>query len=212
MVDSEPGYYRCANWNSTTWDKKGVRVYFFRFRLQRTRKRNNVPADTCRRGKALSVHFCGFGGCLCQLDKRTGRQRPTLQSVTPAGSTIDFFADGTAPIIPVRGGRLVGPQILEDLYIAKTYSVECARGDSGKTGGGRRRKKAGDKLAKRPGPVSKLRGDVFADKRRYRPARAPEPETPAGELAKSMEKTPSRSGTETRLKDIFAPARKQTRV
>jgi hypothetical protein len=153
-------------------------------------------------GKGVRGTFVSRGEVMLSLISKPGGSEPTLQFVTLAGTTIDFFAEGSSAALQVRYGR-VRDEIRT--VAADAYYIECAKGSSltafedeksladaakpakpltelfAKPPAGAE-PGAPDKPAPKPGEEARL-GDLFRDK--SKPAPSDSLRKPDAEIAKA---------------------------
>jgi hypothetical protein len=199
-VDSEARHYRCANWNPATWDKKGVRRLLFPIPFGGNDETKQRAGRYMQKGRSLVGKFVASENVFISLISEPGGREPTLQFVTAAGKTIDFFADGSTAPVPVRNGRLADAETLEGLYVSTFHAIECAKSDSGSALEEPEKKEPAGKSLKSSKAEPSL-ADVFSA-RKTAPAGGGTEALP-GELARSIGKSSLRSATETKLEDIF---------
>lgn len=213
-LSSELWFRQCSSWTSPSWDKAGVRRSFFPVTLS-----GEIQGTYRRAGKNVPGVFVPSGDGVVALISEPGSAEPTPQFVTPAGKTIDFYAEGSDRPELVRNGRLADGR---RTATSATDPIECLKGASanleparGEISMGELTRRAtssepapkltnvfagrdavtGDKARPRPPDESKLE-DVFRDKS---PAAA---DTPASPPTASAGAAPA-----PRLSDVFgAPA------
>lgn len=214
-LSSEPWFRQCSSWTSPSWDKAGARRSFFPVTLS-----GEIQGTYRRAGKSVPGVFVPSGDGVVALISELGSAEPTSQFVTPAGKTIDFYADGSDRPELVRNGRLADSH----RTASATDPIECLKGASatlaptgGDTSMGGLTRRAtpsesapkltdvfagrdtvtGGRAGPRPPDESKLE-DVFRDKSKS-PAAA---ETPASPPTAGAAAAPA-----PRLSDVFgAPA------
>jgi hypothetical protein len=120
---SEPWYYQCTSWTPPPWGNKGARRLLFPATLS-----GEHPGTYRQNGKNLPGRFVVSGEVIVGRISEPGGTEPTPQFVTRAGSTIDFFADGSSKSMAVRVGRLANDRPTD--FVPRRYSIECAKGDS----------------------------------------------------------------------------------